>query len=167
VDSIINEAKNLEKNTKSEYFPKRKKNQKTKEKQGKRHKVETRLFSLGEDNFLVEYNVEKSKTKLEVESFIQIENQHIPNCILEYNGSGDDTENKGLLIANQGYKLKLWKESKQDQSTLKCIKTQLGPVYGSPIEEMIELDLRKSVYHQQGKLKSRSKKRKSNLKSSS
>jgi hypothetical protein len=102
MESYLNENKKVEKNVKSELFPKRAKAKTTKEKNVKKYHIETRLFSLGEDNFLVEYNVAKSKTKLEVESFIQIENQHIPNCLLEYSGVGDETENKGLLVANQG-----------------------------------------------------------------
>ena len=107
VESILNETKKIEKTIKSELFPKRSKHKENNQKGGRKYKIETRLFSLGEDNFLVEYNVAKSKTKLEVESFIQIENQHVPNCLLEYTGIGDETENKGLLVANQGRVIRL------------------------------------------------------------
>jgi hypothetical protein len=65
---------------------------------------ETRLFSIGEDNFLFEYNVAKSKAKLEVENYFQVENQHVPQCFIEYQDAIFDAPNKGFLIANQGSK---------------------------------------------------------------
>lgn len=67
-----------------------------------KEKFETRLYSVGEDNFLIEYNVEKSKEKLEVENFTQVENQHVPQCLIEYWDGPMDEGSKGLLIANRG-----------------------------------------------------------------
>lgn len=103
-DSYLKEVKRTvhEKNTRSEHFPKTSRPKVAKQKSLVKEKVETRLFSVGEDNFLIEYNVAKSKTKLEVESFNQIENQYNPNCLLEYSDFGADYDSQGLLIANQG-----------------------------------------------------------------
>ena len=92
----------LIKNTRSEYYSKGPRNKGTKAKNILRETFETRLYSIGEDNFLVEYNVAKSKEKLEVENFTQIENQHVPQCLIEYSDGPKDKGNKGLLIANQG-----------------------------------------------------------------
>ena len=54
----------------------------------------------------------------------------------------------------QGYKLKIWKDKDQKAKELSCIKTQLGPVYGSPIVQMEELDLSRNVYIENGVIKS-------------
>lgn len=106
-----------DKNTRSEHFPKTSRPKVRRGKSLNREKVETRLFSVGEDNFLVEYNVAKSKAKLEVESFNQIENQYVPSCLLEYADPGPNGEIQGLLVANQGSIIRLQAEIMERKQT--------------------------------------------------
>lgn len=115
VDSYINDKSGLNdsymkglKNTHSmkpnqhDSLSRSQKQKQSKDKKHFREVWETRLFSVGEDNFLFEYNVAKSKTKLEVESYLQVENQNVPQCFIEYSDEMFEGPNKGFLIANQG-----------------------------------------------------------------
>ena len=102
-----------------------------------------RLYSISEDNYLMEYNVKDSKDTLLVNRCKKIENNHSPLSLLEYKESSGNNSKSGLLISNSGYKLKFWNENNDD---FECIKTQLGPLYGSPVTEMEELDLSNTTY---------------------
>lgn len=105
------------KNTRSEHFPKTSRPKVKRDKSLIRERVETRLYSVGEDNFLIEYNVAKSKAKLEVESFDQIENQYLPNCLLEYTDTTCGGDTQGLLVANQGSMTRLQAEAVEREQT--------------------------------------------------
>ena len=154
-DSLAHQMQqsNKAKNSKSDFYPKAFKPLKGL-KQADTIKEELRLYSISEDNYLMEYNIEKSKEILVVENFVKIENQYNPLSLLEYREEG--VAGSSLLISNSGYKLKIWRESEKPEDGLQCVKTQLGPVYGSPITQMEELDLRKQVYFDNGIVKGNS-----------
>lgn len=104
-------------------------------------KQELFLYSIGKDCFLTEYNIEQSKDCLQVESFQRIENQYEPLSLLFIKNETEETQ---LIISNSGYKLKVWENSiplNNHSDYFKCIKTQLGPVYGYPINKMQKISL--------------------------
>jgi WD40 repeat protein len=104
-------------------------------------KEELFLYSIGKDCFLTEYNIDKSKDNLQVESFQRIENQYEPLSLLFMQTEAQETQ---LIISNSGYKLKIWESfspTNTQSDKFKCIKTQLGPVYGYPINKMQKISL--------------------------
>ena len=103
-----------------------------------------RLFSIGADMYLVEYNVEKSKEKLFVQSFTKIESNFIPTSCMIYPEKYMNEE--CVLVADAGYKLKIWANPSQKTEPEKndtkkiCYQTCLGPSFGGSITSLKLLD---------------------------
>lgn len=87
-----------------------------------------KLFSVGMDRRLVEYDIYGSTefSGLPVLKMIEIEQEAYPTSIINYPYA---FRNKILMLtSNSEYKLKLWDVEKK-----KCLQTCLGPTYGGPI----------------------------------
>ena len=99
----------------------------------KRH----RLFSIGEDMNLFEYNVEKSTKETQiVTSQNEIEQECIPTACMWYpvNYLNEDV----IMISTSDYKIKLL--NVKDRDIKICKQTLLGPSYGGPINKLIYLN---------------------------
>lgn len=95
-----------------------------------------RLFSIGKDRRLFEYDIENSSEAdgLKVLYCFQIEQEASPTASIWY--SKIDNQEDLLLTVNDEYKLKLWNcESKASR------KTVLGPTYGGEIVKLKQLDV--------------------------
>ncbi|XP_070255752.1 cilia- and flagella-associated protein 251 isoform X1 [Myotis yumanensis] len=99
---------------------------------------EPRLLSLGRDRLLIEYNLLGSyKNHLEVLDIHQTDQGNYPTCMIWYPPL---TKELFLLISNSGYKVKLF-----NSTTKMCRKTLLGPVFGSPMEQVQVLPVKTAV----------------------
>ena len=92
-----------------------------------------RLFSIGKDRRLFEYDVYSSDIMaLKVISYFKIEQEAYPTACIWY--PKKDSKEGLLLTANNDYKMKVWNPSAQSSR-----KTCLGPTYGGEIVKMKEL----------------------------
>ncbi|EPQ13447.1 WD repeat-containing protein 66 [Myotis brandtii] len=99
---------------------------------------EPRLLSLGRDRLLIEYNLLGSyKNHLEVLDIHQTDQGNYPTCMIWYPPL---TKELFLLISNSGYKVKLF-----NSTTKMCRKTLLGPVFGSPVEQVQVLPVKTAM----------------------
>ena len=94
----------------------------------------SKVFSVGNDKYLFQYDVKNSKNKLDVTSFSKIETEARPTACLWYpvNYLKEDM----IMIATDDYKIKLWNVANNI-----CRQTLLGPTYGGPINRMIYLNI--------------------------
>lgn len=92
-------------------------------------KIKWRLFSIGEDMKLLEYDVMNSTESegLKVKDEFHIEQESIPSALLEYPNSMIGPS-EYLMWFNSNYKVKLW-----DTNQKMCVKTALGPVYAREV----------------------------------
>jgi WD40 repeat protein len=99
-------------------------------------KNKLRLFSIGRDRRIFEYNVyESSQQKgLEVMTMFKIEKEAHPTACIWY--PKVDTKEDLLLTANDDYKMKIW-----NVSTKNSRRTCLGPTYGGEITKLKKLEI--------------------------
>lgn len=97
--------------------------------------IKLRLFSIGRDRRLFEYDVYASTLKeLVVIDMFVIEKESHPTACIWY--PKVDTKEDLLLTANDDYKMKLW-----NVSTRGSRRTCLGPTYGGEIVKLKKLDI--------------------------
>src|SRR5215217_5420468 len=87
--------------------------------------MKLRLFSVGKDRRLFEYDVYASTMQrgLEVVNWFEIEKEARPTSCIWY--PKVDTKEDLLLTANDDYKMKIWNPSQRNSR-----RTCLGPTYG-------------------------------------
>ena len=95
-----------------------------------------RLFSIGKDRRLFEYDVYNSSynDKLIVLNYFKIVQEALPSACIWY--PKKDSKEGLLLTANDEYKMKVW-----NPSAASSRKTCLGPTYGGEITKMKELSV--------------------------
>ena len=93
------------------------------------------LYSIGEDKYLVEYDVKESRVDyLSYSPPFKIEQEIAPKACIWY--PVNHLKEPVLLVATEDYKLKLWNVKTNSK---KCVATFLGPTYGGPIKKMLYL----------------------------
>lgn len=97
--------------------------------------MQHRLFSIGKDRRLFEYNIANAKhdVKLPVDRYFDIELESFPTACIWY--PADDSKEGLILTANDEYKMKLW-----NPTTTTSRRTCLGPTYGGEITKIKLLD---------------------------
>ena len=101
----------------------------------KGQKMQTMLYSIGDDKRLIEYDVEQSRMdKLVYHTPTMIEHEVAPKSCIWY--PVDNLNEPVLMVATADYKIKLW-NVKNDEKI--CMATYLGPTYGGPIKKMLYL----------------------------
>ncbi len=95
-------------------------------------KTKYRLFSVGEDMRLFEYDVMASTESegLKVKAVFSIEQESYPTAALAYPSNLSDGA-EFLACFNSAYKVKLW-----DPTSQECRKTTLGPVYAREVAKV-------------------------------
>ncbi len=98
--------------------------------------MKLRLFSVGRDRRLFEYDVYRSTEEegLAVHSMTKIEQEAQPTAAIWYPKT--DSKEDLLLTVNDQYKMKIWNVSTQSSR-----KTVLGPTYGGEIVKLKKLDI--------------------------
>jgi hypothetical protein len=101
--------------------------------------ISLRLFSIGKDRRLFEYDVYASTMirGLEVRDCFKVELEAFPTACVWY--PKVDTKEDLLLTANNEYKMKIW-----NPSTRQSRRTCLGPTYGGEIVKLLHLDIENS-----------------------
>ena len=101
----------------------------------KGQKLQTMLYSIGEDKRLVEYDVEQSRMeKLVYHTPTMIEHEVAPKACIWY--PVEHLNEPVLMVATADYKIKLWNVKGEEKI---CMATFLGPTYGGPINKMLYL----------------------------
>ena len=93
-----------------------------------------RLFSIGKDRRLFEYDVYAKEYDLPILNQFKIEQEAYPSSCIWY--PKKDSKEGLILTANNDYKMKVWNPSAQSSR-----KTCLGPTYGGEIIKMKELSI--------------------------
>ena len=93
------------------------------------------LYSVGDDKYLVEYDVKASTIdNLAHSEPFKIEHEVVPTSCVWY--PVNHLKEPILMIATTDYKIKLWNVK---GPTKVCVATLLGPTYGGPINKMLYL----------------------------
>ena len=100
--------------------------------------VQLKLFSIGKDRMLFEYNVKDSSEKnhlvIENNRTMMIEQENVPTACIWY--PKVDSKEDLLLTVNDVYKMKIW-----NVTSSQCRKTCLGPTYGGDISKLKKLEI--------------------------
>lgn len=97
--------------------------------------LKLRLFSIGKDRRLFEYDVYQATIDiLPVVNMFEIEKEARPTACIWY--PKVDTKEDLLLTANDDYKMKIWNPSQKNSR-----RTCLGPTYGGEVVRLKRLDI--------------------------
>ena len=100
------------------------------------------LYSVGEDKYLIEYDVENSTKKvIPYSEPLRIEHEVAPKACISYPINSNRRE-PVLMVATADYKIKLWNVKSRAPEDKRCVASFLGPTYGGPINKMLYLKRR-------------------------